>query len=88
MQNNLYTIVGILVTQKEQTIFTKLIMSTDFNEWSVNKAKRCDGVNVEIEFTTIDCSGLKVGDTVELYYGKGFQGKAKLIGFKKVTKTV
>ena len=86
MEQVVYKLIGLLASQKEATTFTRLIMETDFSNWQVDNAKRCEGINVEIELTTMDCTSLKVGDQLHLFYSKGFQGKAKLAGYSKVTK--
>lgn len=75
-----YLVVGIGVytskkTQKESRI---LHLSTAFND-----IKYGTGAQVSTEWISLDKykeSGVKVGDTIELYYGRSFDGRAYVNG--------
>lgn len=82
---NVYTVIGLITTVKDGNIGTRLMFTTDFSDYVVEHAQRCDGVDVVVEFTRLDCSTIKIGDKLELFYNKGFNGKAMLVGFRKVT---
>ena len=80
-----YEIVGLVTTIKEGKAGTRLILVSNFPDYISNNSARCEGVDATIEYTRLDCSNLRVGDTVELQYTRGFQGKAQLVGIKKIS---
>lgn len=82
---NTFEVFGIITTVKDGKPGTRLVLTSEFSEYAVENAQRCDGLDCITEFTRLDCSALKVGDIIELFYNKGFQGKAVLAGFRKVT---
>lgn len=83
---NTLEVIGIITTAKDGATFTRLVLVSDFTDYQQANAERCDGMDATIEYTRMDCSSLRVGDVVELYYSKGYQGKAVLSGFKKIEK--
>lgn len=83
---NSFEIIGIVTTLKDEKSFTRLVMVSDFSDYQQTNSERCEGMEAIVEYTRADCSALQVGDVVELYYSKGYQGKAVLSGFKKIEK--
>lgn len=81
---NKYELVGIVTTLKDGKSGNRLILVSDFSDYLTTTSTRCEGVDATIEFTRLDCSNLQVGDSVELQYTRGFQGKAQLVGIKKI----
>ena len=79
-------VLGVKVTKnKEGKVFSKLVLRKDYEPWEIESALYLTGDDVVVEYTSLDCSSLKEGEFVELFYRKGFQGKAVLAGFQKVT---
>ena len=80
-------VIGVKTTKtKEGKTFSKLILKKEFEPWEIETALYLSGDDVLVEYTSVDCTSLKAGDLVEVFYKKGFQGKAVLAGFRKVTK--
>ncbi len=59
--------------------FTNLFFQKEFTPYEMQSGT-CVGYKVDSEFTYLDCSGVKPGDTVELTYEPGYQDKATLVG--------
>lgn len=81
---NQFEIVGLVTTVKDGKSGTRLILVSEFSDYTASNSTRCEGVDATIEYTRVDCSNLHVGNTVELQYTRGFQGKAQLVGIKKI----
>lgn len=64
---------------------TSLYLELDHEQWRQERALRLEGKRCLMEWTRLDCSGLHIGDTVDLFYEPGFQNKATLVGFNVVT---
>ena len=79
-----YSVIGILVTQKDSTRFTSLYLAVDFADYAVESALRCDGQEVAKVVTVLDCSRIAVGDTVSLVYAPSATGKPRLVAIQKV----
>lgn len=77
-------IVGVYSYEKNGRSGSSVSFVQNFQPWQAERGLRADGLHAETEFTRMDCSGLQVGDVVRLAYGKGFQGKAELIGYSVV----
>lgn len=80
-----YEVLGIATTTRDGKVGTRLVLICDFPEYLHANATRCVGMDTICEFTRLNCSALNVGDTVELQYTRGFQGKAQLVGIKKIS---
>lgn len=79
-----YEIIGLVTTVKDGKMGTRLIMVSDFSDYVATNSTRCEGVDAIIEYTRLDCSNLCIGDTVELFYNRGFKNLAQLVGIKKI----
>lgn len=81
-------VVGIVTEEREskgvKQLTTNLYLELEHEEWRKERALRLEGKRYVMEWTRLDCSGLHVGDTVDLFYEPGFQNKATLVGFKVV----
>lgn len=80
-------IVGIYSYEKNGRIGSSVSYVQNFQRWQEERGLRADGLCAETEFTRMDCCDLQVGDIVRLAYGKGFKGKAELIGYSIVERT-
>ena len=71
-------ILGYLVTEsKSGSIGTNVYLQTDHDNYRRENAIKCEGFTCTEEYLRGDWSDkLKVGQAVNLIYGKGFQGKA------------
>lgn len=79
-----YQIMGIILTSKDTTIFTTLHLISDFPDYVVDGAIKCEGSQVVKVTTVLDCAKLKIGDTVELIYAPSASGKPRLVTIKVV----
>lgn len=79
-----YLVIGILVSQKEETRFTSLYLAVDFADYLVESANRCEGQEVAKVVTVLDCSKISVGDHISLTYAPSASGKARLVAIQKV----
>lgn len=79
-----YRIIGIMVTPAEKTVFTTLYLVSDFADYNVENAIRCEGLEAVKVVTVLDCSKLKVNDTVALTYAPSSTGKTRLVAITLV----
>lgn len=82
---NEFEIIGITGSEKNDKKFYRIYLAGDFSDYSHTHCFRCDGCEVITEVTSFDCYKFNVGDTVRLFYTRGFEGKARLAGIEKVT---
>lgn len=73
-------IIGYIVAEtKSHNIGTTIYLETKHDEYKEENAKKIAGNACDTEYIRGDYSGvLKVGQTVELVYGKGYESKAIL----------
>ena len=73
-------ILGYAVTEsKNGTVGTTIALETEFDSYRQETAIKCVGNDCVQEYIRGDYSSmLKVGQLVNLVYGKGYQGKAVL----------
>ena len=81
---NNFQIFGILGLEKDGKKVYRIYLGGEFSEYSQAHSFQCDGVEVISEYTTLDCSKLAVGDLVQVFYTRGYEGKARLVGIEKV----
>lgn len=84
MNEKTYLVVGIGIYQSKKTNKESRILhlSTSFND-----VKYGQGAQVSTEWINLDMyreSGVKVGDTIELYYGRLYDGKAYVNGLRVI----
>lgn len=74
------TILGYIVAEtKKGNVGTTIFYEMEHDEYRQDTAIKCEGMACDTEYIAGDFSTkLKVGDSVSLVYGKGFQGKAVL----------
>lgn len=82
MNPNAYKIVGIQTVERNGKISNTIYFTSAFSEYEKDNSLRCEGVKVDSEWTSMDCSSLAVGDVAELLYSKGYKGAARLTGFR------
>lgn len=64
--------------QGTNTLVTYLYVSTPFATYQsdTEKGRYCEGVAVDVLYAgEIDCTDVKVGSTIEVYYGKAYTTK-------------
>ena len=72
-------IVGLVVsTSKKGTTGTTLHLTGEHDAYQRENANKCEGVAVTTEYIRGDYSNLKLGQSVNLIYNKGFEDKAIL----------
>lgn len=64
-------------------MFWNYFYTVPFGDYDVKNAKVLQGMSCDSEFSRVDI-GCHVGDEVELFYDKGFNGQANLVGCKIV----
>lgn len=74
------TVLGWSVTEsRNKTVGTRIALEVDFDDYCKQTAIQCVGNDCTQEYIRGDYSSmLEVGQSVQLVYGKGFQGKAVL----------
>lgn len=75
-------VVGISPYEKDGKRSYNLHLVGYFNDYNVEQG--ASGLEVQTEWTRLDCGFLRIGDVVELQYTKGFQGKAVLSNIKVI----
>lgn len=69
-------IVGVVKREKDGKVSYTIHGVTPFEDW---ESENSIGMKVVSEWTNrVDCSHLKPGDIVQLFYTKGYQGSAVL----------
>ena len=78
-------VVGITRNVSEKGISYTLHGITPFEDWEANSDRGTSvGFKTISEWTRVDLSDIKPQELITLRYGKGFQGKAVLVGYDRV----
>ncbi len=72
-------ILGKSTYTKDGVTSTTLYFKTPFKDFEISgEGRSADGFKVGHEWTRLDCSSVKVGESYDFAYEKGFQDKAQL----------
>lgn len=78
-----WQVIGIVKRKSKSSnaIYTTLYLIGNHTDYDVDNAEVCQGSRCIAETTSAQLPPVTIGDTIELLYGKGFEGKAVLKGF-------